>query len=66
MGKKRRKNAIRPFFYASRNKNIAATIRILREIRCLLYAGFLDLGSDSIKIQQTRCIWGLFYLNKQT
>ena len=35
-----KKNAISPFFDASRNKNIGATIRIGREIWCLLYAGF--------------------------
>ena len=29
-----------PFFDASGNKNIGATIRIGREIRCLPYAGF--------------------------
>ena len=31
-----------PFFGASRNKNIDATIRIGREIWCLLYAGFFQ------------------------
>ena len=30
-----------PFFYATGNKNIGATIRLGREIRCLPYAGFL-------------------------
>ena len=34
------KNAISPFFDASGNKNISATIRIAQEIRCLPYAGF--------------------------
>ena len=43
-GKKLKKNAIRPFFIASGHKNIGATIRIGREIRCLLYAGFLILA----------------------
>ena len=31
-----------PFFDASGNKNIGATIRIAREIQCLPYAGFLE------------------------
>ena len=34
-----------PFFDASGNKNINATIRIDREIWCLLYAGFFTVGS---------------------
>ena len=34
------KNPISPFFEASENNNIGATIRIGREIRCLPYAGF--------------------------
>ena len=35
-----KKNAISPFFDASGNINISATIRIGQEIWCLLYAGF--------------------------
>ena len=33
-------NAISPFFDASKNKNIGATVRIGQEIRCLPYAEF--------------------------
>ena len=35
-----KKNALSPFFVASRNKNVGATIRIGREFWCLPYAGF--------------------------
>ena len=35
-----KKNRIIPFFLVSGNKNIGATIRIGREIRCLPYAVF--------------------------
>ena len=35
------KNATSPLFDSSGNKNIGATIRIGREIRCLPYARFL-------------------------
>ena len=40
------KNVISPFFDASGNKNIGATIRIGQEIQCLPYAGFLLLYSQ--------------------
>ena len=40
----REKNAINPFFDASGNKNIGATIRIGRDILCLPYAGFFLLN----------------------
>ena len=36
------KIAISPFFDASGNKNIGATITIRQEIRCLPYAGFFS------------------------
>ena len=39
-----KKKAISPFFDASGNKNIGATIRIGQEIRCLLYAEFSKNG----------------------
>ena len=38
-------NPISPFFDAGGNKNIGATIRIGREIRCLPYALSTTLGS---------------------
>ena len=41
-----KKNAISPFFDASRNQNISATIRIAHEIRCLPYAGFSPPPKD--------------------
>ena len=37
---KKKKKAISTLFDASGNKNISATIRIAREVRCLPYAGF--------------------------
>ena len=37
------KKAISPFFDASGNQNIGATIRISREILCLPYPGFLNM-----------------------
>ena len=40
----RKKYAISPIFDASRKKNIGATIRIGREIRCLLYARFFYMS----------------------
>ena len=43
MKKMAKKNSISPYFDASGNKNIGATIRIGREIRCLPYAGFFSL-----------------------
>ena len=56
-GKKGQNNAISPFFDASGNKNIGATIRIGQEIPCLPYAGFLldmfliffSLGEETIQ-----------------
>ena len=36
--------ALSPFFDASRNKNIGATIRIGQDIPCLPYAGFFILN----------------------
>ena len=39
-GGRRQKKAIRPFFHASGNKNIGASIRIGWEILCLPCAGF--------------------------
>ena len=38
------KNPISPFFEARGNKNIDATIRIGREIRCLPFAGFFFIN----------------------
>jgi hypothetical protein len=40
-----KKNATSPFFDASGNRNIGATIRIRLEIWCLPYAGFFILLS---------------------
>ena len=39
---KEQKKMLQPFFDASGYKNISATIRIGREIRCLPYADFLN------------------------
>ena len=56
----KKENAISPFFDASGNKNIVATIRINWEIWCLPYAGFLKALLRSVSPFWYRC----YYLHR--